>query len=234
VRYDNIQLLRFVAALGVVLFHLGSYAETTFKADRAALWPLHPLVIAGFPVPLFFAVSGFVLTQTLNSSANPRRVSRAGRFLFARFLRLYPGYWLALAAVVLLMRVRVYTEFDRWLIYLVNLTELTLWPAGPGKCPYLLSVEWSLIYEVFLSVALAVLSLFGLRRGLPIACGVWLGVLAVKMVVRPGYGTTAFPHWTTIALSAYSVPFLLGVLVYYVKDHGRRGGGLYWGLWVCC
>ena len=30
------------------------------------------------------------------------------------------------------------------------------------------------------------------------------------------------PHWSTIALSAYSVPFLLGVLVYYVKDRGRR------------
>lgn len=214
-RYTNIQLLRVAAAVGVVLHHLGEFAVYHFGLPGGPLWPIQLLVIKGFPVPLFFAVSGFVLTQALQTAP-------PGRFLFARFLRLYPGYWLALLATVLMMRLRLVTEHHRWLIYFVGRDAITLWPAGPGRTLYLLGgIEWSLIYEVFLSVSLCGLSLFG-RRGLVAAAGVWLAVLAAKMVVYPGYGTEAIPHWSTIWLSVYSVPFLLGVLTYWVKDYGHR------------
>ena len=211
-RYDNIQLLRLLAASSVVLYHLGCYAPRLAGVDPAQL---REGIIVGFPVPLFFAVSGFVLTHAIRSAP-------PGRFLVARFLRLYPGYWLALLVTVGLMRLRLYTEYDRWLIHFVNLTEIALWPAGPDRCPYLLTVEWSLIYEVFLSAALAALSLFGTRRGLAIAAGAWLAVIGVKVAAWPGFATDIVPHWSTIPLSACNVPFLLGVLAYFVREKGRR------------
>ena len=212
-RFNNIQLLRLVAAVGVVLFHLGCHAPELIGVDPAILrfaW------VGGYAVPLFFALSGFVLSHAIQAA-------RPGRFLFARFLRLYPGYWLALLGAVLLMRLRFFTEHDRWLIYFVNLTELTLWPAGASRCQYLLGgLEWSLIYEVFLSVALAGLVWFGGVRRLPLLAFAWLSVVAVKMILCPGFAFDTFPHWSTIALSAHVVPFLLGILIYPLRDRGRR------------
>jgi peptidoglycan/LPS O-acetylase OafA/YrhL len=211
-RFHNIQLLRVAAAIGVVLYHLECHAPQRIGVDFS--WLRYGL-IGGFPVPLFFAVSGFVLAQAV-------RTASPGRFLLARFLRLYPGYWLALVGVVVLMRLRVFTEYHRWLIYFINLTELTLWPAGPAGCTYLLGVEWSLVYEAFLSVALAGLSLFGARRGVPILSAMWLAAIGVKMVLWPGYHFDPIPNWPTIALSVYNVPFLLGVLTYQLKDLGGK------------
>jgi peptidoglycan/LPS O-acetylase OafA/YrhL len=213
VRYTNIQFLRVAAALGVVLFHLGCHAPALVGLDPAAF--RHPL-LAGFPVPLFFAVSGFVLTHALQTAP-------PGRFLLARFLRLYPGYWLALAGVVLLMWLRVYTEQHRWAIHSTGVSTVTLWPAGAGRVLYFIGVEWSLVYEVFLSTILAAFGLFG-RRAVPALAGVWLAALAVKMAVRPGYGFDTFPHWSRIALSGHAVPFLLGVVAYQLRGAGRRWG----------
>lgn len=211
-RYHNIQLLRVLAAVGVVLYHLACHAPILVGTDP---WAFRLPWFAGFPVPLFFAVSGFVLTHALRSAP-------PGRFLFARFLRLYPGYWLAVLGVVVLMRLRAYTEVHRWLIYFVNLKTLSLWPAGAGRVLYVCGVEWSLVYEVFLSVALVVLSLSGLRRGLPLLTAVWLTAILAKVALWPGYASDQFPHWSTITLSAFNVPFLLGVLVYHARGVGRR------------
>jgi len=212
VRFSNIQLLRLIAATGVVLFHLGTYAPAFVGIDPYIFrfsW------IAGLPVPLFFAVSGFVLAQAIQT-ASP------GRFLFARFLRLYPGYWLALLAAATIMRLRLFTEYDRWLIYFVNWKELTLWPAGPHQCPYFLSIEWSLIYEVFLSASLTAVFAIGGRRRLPLFYGLWGAAIVVKMLAWPGFAFDPLPHWSTIAVSVYNVPFLFGVLVFHLKDWGRR------------
>lgn len=211
-RFNNIQLLRVFAAVGVVLFHLGSTSQALIGVEIA--WLRFP-IIAGFPVPLFFAVSGFVLAQSVQTGS-------PGRFLFARFLRLYPGYWLAVCATLLLMRLHVYTEHHRWLIYFGTFETATLWPSGSDQARYFLGIEWSLIYEVFLSIAIAAFSLFGARRAVPILMAVWLAAIGSKMILQPGSYFQPFPHWSTIALSAYNVPFLLGALAYQLHGTSRR------------
>ncbi|HEX4611638.1 MAG TPA: acyltransferase [Urbifossiella sp.] len=211
-RYTNIQFLRVAAAVGVVLFHLGAHPPALVGLDPAPL--RHPL-LAGLPVPLFFAVSGFVLTHAL-------RTTPPGRFLLARVLRLYPGYWLALAATAGLMGLGAFTEAHRQAVRLTGVNTLTLWPGGPGRVLYLLGVEWSLVYEVFLSVALAAFGVAGRVRAVPVLTGAWLAVLVAKMVVRPGLWFDLFPHWTTIALSPMAAPFLFGVLAYQFREAGRR------------
>ncbi|HYH69381.1 MAG TPA: acyltransferase [Urbifossiella sp.] len=212
-RYTNIQFLRVAAAVGVVLFHLGCHAPVLVGADPAAF--RHTLC-AGFPVPLFFAVSGFVLAHALRGAA-------PGRFLVARFLRLYPGYWLAVLLTLGLMRAGALTEHHRWLPVFVGGVTLSLWPAGPDAVVvYPLGVEWSLIYEVFLSAALAVFGLVGRGRVVAVLAAAWLVGLGVKAVVAPGFAFDARAHWSTIGLSAYAAPFLLGVLVYQVRGADRR------------
>jgi len=214
-RFTNLQLLRLAAALGVVGFHLGVHGGGLFPAAGGVL----PWVRGGwwvqFPVPLFFALSGFVLTHALQTA--PR-----GRFLFARFLRLYPGYWLAMAFGLAVVWHGVWPVDQRGAARF-STTAFALVPGGPAKGYYVLGgVEWSLIYEVMLSVALTALSLLGVRRGLPLGVAAWLAVLAAKVYFQPGYASEPFPHPRTILLSAYSVPFLLGVLAYYLRDAGGR------------
>lgn len=213
-RFHNLQLLRLAAALGVVAFHLGVHGAGVFRtADGWAGW-LRDGWWAQYPVPVFFALSGFVLTHALQTA--PR-----GQFLFARVLRLYPGYWLATAVALAVVWHGVWPPDQlRGARFSTNAAALV--PAG-GKGYYVLGgVEWSLIYEVMLSVMLTLLSLFGVRRGLPVAVGVWLAALAVKVAAWPGFASEPFARWETILLSAYSVPFLLGVFAYYLRDTGRR------------
>ena len=209
-RFANIQVLRLLAAVGVVLHHLGHYGPKIVGVGRD--WLKFPLFV-GFPVPLFFAVSGFVLAQAV-------RRSGPGRYLLARALRLYPGYWLALVVTMLLMRGGVFTEGHRLSVGAASFGTLTLWPRGSEGTVAYLGVEWSLIYELFLSAALAALVLVDGRR-LPELAAAWLGVILAKVIYRPNLYSEALPHWGTIALSGFNAPFLYGLMAYQLKDRGR-------------
>jgi peptidoglycan/LPS O-acetylase OafA/YrhL len=211
VRYTNIQVLRLAAATGVVLHHLGHYAP--HAAGVYSPWLCNRWV-TGFPVPLFFVVSGFVLTRAVET-ATP------GRYLLARFLRLYPGFWLALVGATALFRTGLLGEFYYRRPETVGAAELTLWPPGNAPTTYLLGVEWTLIYEVFLSVALVALGQAGARR-LPVLAAAWLAVIVAKVVLWPGFAFDPLPSTSRIAVSAIVAPFLLGVLVFRLKDRGRR------------
>ena len=130
-RFTNIQLLRVLAAVGVAVYHTGCYAAIIGGTEL----PWHRVtVVGGFWVPLFFAVSGFVLTHALRSAS-------VGRFLFARCLRLYPGYWLALGFAIGLMSLGLYTDFHRELVRYVSKTTFTLWPEGSGFTVYPIGIE---------------------------------------------------------------------------------------------
>src|SRR5215467_4825559 len=86
-RVNEIDLLRFLAALSVVLFH---YSFRGYAADSMSLMPYPPLApfakYGGLGVELFFMISGFVILMT---AANG---SLKG-FVASRFVRLYPAFW---------------------------------------------------------------------------------------------------------------------------------------------
>ena len=85
-RYYEIDLLRFLAAVGVMLFH---YTFRGYAADD--LSPLEfPLLAEVFKygslgVDLFFIISGFVILLT---AYNRDAVS----FTISRIIRIYPAY----------------------------------------------------------------------------------------------------------------------------------------------
>src|SRR5262245_33926671 len=159
-------------------------------------------------VPLFFAVSGFVLTHCLQTLP-------PGRFLRGRLLRLYPGYWLAALAVIAL-RYALWPGEKHASRH--TLVALALVP--DGRDFYALQVEWSLVYEAFLCVMIALLACAG-RRGVLVGALVWVGAGLVKAVAWPGFGTRPLPTWAGVWLSGNNFPFLLGVLAYHVRDRGR-------------
>ncbi|WP_114228207.1 MULTISPECIES: acyltransferase family protein [Sphingomonas] len=94
-RFQTIDALRGVAALFVVLFHLGGSALP--KLASPATTALTSWGWTG--VELFFVISGFVIPHVLLRSGY--RWSEAGRFLLKRFVRIWPPSAVLLGLTVL-------------------------------------------------------------------------------------------------------------------------------------
>src|SRR5215510_1508370 len=93
-RLEEVDVLRGLAALCVVVSH---YTTLCVKHFLEAPFGLRLDTIYGFySVQLFFVISGFVISLTIDKSRTWRD------FAFSRFSRLYPTYWAALTLMVVL------------------------------------------------------------------------------------------------------------------------------------
>ena len=141
----NIQALRGIAVLLVVLYHIMITQRRI--GDGGGLLPAWFLVgISG--VDLFFTISGFVMVVVTRGKF--QRVGEMGRFLYNRLTRVYPMYWtytlVSLAAFTILGSTAL-TEDNLF-------RSLLLIPQN--KMP-LLSVGWTLIHEVYFYLAFTLL-----------------------------------------------------------------------------
>jgi peptidoglycan/LPS O-acetylase OafA/YrhL len=99
--FTVIQALRGFAAMWVVLFHLSEGGHVAALKRALPEWFAHVLFDAGhLGVPIFFALSGFVIAHSLaGKAATP---AFFGRFILRRSLRLDPAYWGAIAFAIAL------------------------------------------------------------------------------------------------------------------------------------
>ena len=202
-RFTNLQAGRFAAAVVVLVFHVACHGRDYLGLNTRLVEPV-PAYWFRTAIMFFFALSGFVLAHGLQTAT-------LGGFLRSRLLRLYPAYWLA-AATVLLVRAAAGNPvpFDNkglWHAFL-------LWPAGPNRAAYSLGVEWTLVYELLLSLALVPFAALGRRRGLGIGAAAWLAGIVGKLVATDGRVFHPFPKLAEFPASAINAAFLLGVLAY--------------------
>ena len=132
-RNPNLDLLRFIAANLVVLFHV-VYIEWGGVGHLGRLRPLGDLGYLG--VDVYFAISGYVISL----SAVDRQ---AKDFLISRFIRLFPGLFLAALIAALCMQSKhapVHTNIfgDVSSLFLLN-TATGTQSSNP--------VFWTLAYE---------------------------------------------------------------------------------------
>lgn len=130
-RISEIDLLRFLAALAVMLMH---YLLRGFAADNN-LSPIHfshlgPLTRYNYlAVNLFFIISGFMILMSVftkeKSPVNIQNVIRPKQFILSRFIRLFPAYWfcctLTFLVVYFLWNDVFHLSVGR---YLINMTML--------------------------------------------------------------------------------------------------------------
>ena len=83
---NNFDLLRLLAALQVAIYHGTGILQLPHETGlRSVLW----LVLSWFPgVPIFFCISGFLISQSVE-----RNRTRWAAYCEARFLRIYPALW---------------------------------------------------------------------------------------------------------------------------------------------
>ncbi len=208
--FTNLQVGRIVAASLVLVFHAGFYARYGLGTHNPMTGP-HWAYWFRTTVVFLFALSGFVLAHSLQKAT-------LRTFVGHRLLRLFPTYWVALLMVLAVWYACNPPPFGRKnLVY-----AFALWPAGPNKAASILHVEWTLVYELFLSLAIVPLAAFGRRRGLGLGVGLWLLLCLGKQIYEPGQDIAWHPRAKQLPLSVVNVPFLLGVLVYLApRPRGR-------------
>jgi exopolysaccharide production protein ExoZ len=146
--YKSIQGCRAVAALLVVLHHLGTAlsSERYFGATRFAA----PFRFGDSGVEFFFVLSGFIITWA--HFADFGKPGRVFNYLRKRVVRIYPTYLIVFATVYLLAFASPITRSAVPHDYATILKSLALVPQDPGVAggngAPVLVVAWTLQYEV--------------------------------------------------------------------------------------
>jgi peptidoglycan/LPS O-acetylase OafA/YrhL len=156
-RVGNVDVLRAVAALGVLVGHAYALGGRAIPV-RAEQWYDVPLLQTATGVWLFFAISGYVISKPfidrlLTGKPLPELVPYALR----RSLRIFPLYWIALLAVIALAGAGPISGWH-YPLHLAMLHNLV-----PGEQAAVFSVAWTLTLEVLFYVAVPLLAL-GVRR----------------------------------------------------------------------
>jgi exopolysaccharide production protein ExoZ len=214
--FVGIQYARGVAALLVVFFH----AAAEMAADSAYGGMPHPALNFGYVgVPIFFVISGFIITVvSLDSTLRPR-VGLAS-FAIKRAVRILPFMWLAIVAYNLLSFVG--TRSVEWGPLL---RALMLWPAGTVKP----NVIWTLRHEALFYLLFAA-SFLGTRRR-PWLLALWcLLPVALYLLLPAAPGETGDPSFVQLFAADVNIMFGLGVLIgLYTQVASQRVGSTWPG-----
>lgn len=142
-----VNLLRFLAAFGVLFFHKFSYfLDIGFLSKNLSF--LEPLTHYGYlGVNLFFLISGFVITL----SSEGRTL---GQFISARFVRLFPVFWICVSITTLFVLIFAKNESIPLAQYLANLTMM---PHYYGDYTFIDGSYWTLELELKFYLLIALL-----------------------------------------------------------------------------
>ena len=177
-RIPSLDGLRAVSVILVLFSHLAGTRGFPFSAGL--VYVLDPGALG---VRVFFVISGFLISRILFDELAATGRLRLVRFYFRRTLRIFPPYYVLLAALGALM-----------LAGIVQLPARDLLAAGTYTANYFpdrnwrITHTWSLaVEEHFYLVWPAVVALVGRRRGLVIAAA----FVTVALLLRVAYGLLA-------------------------------------------
>jgi exopolysaccharide production protein ExoZ len=154
--YKSIQACRALAALLVVLHHLG-FAMASGKYFGAARFKV-PFIFGDSGVEFFFVLSGFIITWAhFNEFGRPEYLLT---YLRKRAVRIYPTYWIVFGVVYLLAQLSPALRSTVPHDYATLLKSFALLPQDPsvagGNGSPVLIVAWSLQYEICFYALIAI------------------------------------------------------------------------------
>ena len=215
IRFYEIDLLRFLAALSVVIYHytFRGYAEGQYSP--LAFPELSRATRYGYlGVELFFIISGYVVLL----SAQGKTVRQ---FFLSRVTRLYPAFWVACTLTFMVkllggpgptdaaMSPSLHAGLVQYAVNMTMLHEFLHFEVMDGA-------YWSLTVEITFYLLIAILIGFDLQKHLTLVIALWLAYTALPGAVREG---TLFP---TLFFPAYAPFFAAGMLLYLMQQPGGR------------
>lgn len=219
-RIHGLDALRGVAAVAVLLFHYTTRYDVKYGHVSPPLVSV-PLGFRG--VDLFFILSGFVIFMTLD------RTRRALDFVVSRFSRLFPAFWVSVAATYLV--VTLFGLPDKQ----VSATDLLL---NFTMVPELLHARlvdgayWTLEVELLFYAAMLALYVSGLLRHVHWVLAAWLALrVAVHELERHGVAVSyLFAHLLVLPhIALFGAGMMLHRLVSEPAMRGRSAA-----LWLAC
>ena len=204
-RFAELDALRGLAALAVVLFHLTWRASQVLAGAQTIPWGLE---WGRFGVHLFFSISGFVIFMTLE------RTSSAADFAVSRLARLFPAYWCAVLLTALGVVALGAPELGQPpQIVLANLTMLQ----GFDYVPPVDGVYWSLTVELAFYLCMLALWKAQLLHRIELVLLGWLALMAAWELFPQ------LPSRVGLLLCVrYIAWFVPGILAYRVWTGARR------------
>ena len=212
-RLRTLDGLRFLAAVGVMLYHYTASLSNVWDEPSGARFPVlgHIAMYFALAPQLFFVLSGFVVLWTAWGRSVPQVVA-------SRAARLLPAYWAALALTSVLLLV-IWPE-GRHISggqVVVNATLLQ----GLFGVSNVDGVYWTLWAELRFYVLVALLVAWGLtRRRVLVFAAVWpiVGVVADH---------SRWEHVSTALIGSNAVFFAGGMLLFLIWRDGHA-----WLPWI--
>lgn len=211
-RYYEIDLLRFVAAMAVVLYHFVYRGYQSGQLSPVEYPMLGQVCKYGYlGVELFFLISGYVILHSAQGKT-------LGQFFVSRVRRLYPAYWVACTLCFVVVRLfrAVYGAgnwpplFDVSLRdYCYNMSMLqTFFGVRDIDGSY-----WTLAVEISFYFLVSLLLAFGwLKHLVPVLVG-WLGYCTL---VGP---TESAEPFVWLFFPRYAPFFIAGMLFYLLQTN---------------
>lgn len=195
-RIAELDLLRFTAAAGVVLFHATNWPHEANALTRTFTY-------GSFGVSLFFMISGFVILMTAQGRSGTE-------FVNSRFARLYPSFWIGVALSALAL---AFLDNDPPSLAVIA-ANLTMQPRMLFDQPYLDPVYWTLVVEMkFYALTWLVIVTRQLKRA-ELLLTLWLVLSAFAVFVT-------IPHWLDALLIPMWAPlFGGGCILYLIRSRG--------------
>jgi peptidoglycan/LPS O-acetylase OafA/YrhL len=210
VRYYEIDLLRFLAALSVVLFHFtfrGYHADSLSPVEYPLLGEVFKYGFLG--VDLFFMISGYVILM----SAQGKTLSQ---FFTSRVMRLYPAYWVACTFTFVVVRLfGPAVHAPGWSTILDAplkgyLFSMSMLQSFFGERD-LDGVYWTLSTELLFYFLIALFIAFKWLKHLPVVLAVWLAYCAYA-----GFTNNVSP-FSFLLFPSLAPLFIAGMLFYMLQ-----------------
>jgi peptidoglycan/LPS O-acetylase OafA/YrhL len=202
----NVQILRFAAAVLVVLAHVGVEIENRAQATGRTFAMWHPFDW-GLGVDIFFVISGFIMYYLMHGRFAEPGVSIL--FLKRRLIRIVPLYWicttLMLASILAAGNLVNNNGLDP--THILASYAFLPWPRGDGELFPLLSLGWTLNFEMFFYLVFALALCLPKRPALTLLAVCFLSIFIAGQVAPPSLWPVRF--WGNSMIGE----FLLGIIV---------------------
>ena len=232
-RHNSLNFLRLVLAVAVVFSHsitLGTYGSEVILGKTT----LGTIAVYGF-----FGLSGFLIAGSASHNG-------VGRYLWQRFLRIFPGFWICLVVTAFVFGSIAWWHQNPVRARACGLHCYVTQPAGPigyvihnfllvGNQPTISGTLppgifrnvwngslWTLFFEFLCYLMLAALSVAGLLRHRAVVAVLALGTYVASIVVTsvPNLAADFSPshHWYVMQMFTFVPLFLTGSLVFLYRE----------------
>ncbi len=232
-KLNSIQILRAIAALVVVVYHIRAIEALTIAQSglvSPATGLAEPGLVSGLwangfiGVDLFFVISGFIMVYVTRDTGTGLRQARS--FLFARIGRIYPVWWLFASVIAIYFTIAYGAPVDikqaaasqqQPISHLLKSYLLVPQPVFP-----VLGVGWTLVHEMYFYIVFAGALLLP-KRWLPFVLAAWALVLIAGTFggLHRGFAV----DYTALVFYPMTLEFILGAFAGLLICSGRLWGG---------